>query len=94
MTKTAITFDQACARPCALQVAPSCGGPTLSGVDGYVCENCSVKLVELSARAATDDARCGYCGTIPAFRPARGEAICNRCAVNGLSQVRTWYERR
>jgi hypothetical protein len=88
-----ITFEESCARQCALRLT-TCGGPTVHGPDRYVCENCLVFLAEqCRSGAASASARCGYCGSSPAYAAPRGVPICESCATRALDTARAWYAR-
>jgi hypothetical protein len=94
MERRQITFEESCARACGLRLV-ECGGPTASGLDGYVCEKCAEFLVAQTNDAARLAALpCGYCGQFPSYAAARGVPICNACAVSALTAAKYWYSRR
>jgi hypothetical protein len=92
MERRRVTFEESCARVCALRLV-ECGGPTASGLDGYVCEKCAEFLVaQTSDSARLAAVPCGYCGRFPTYTAARGQPICGHCAAGGLAAARDWYQ--
>ena len=89
--KRPISFKEACERPCALKLT-RCGRPTVSGLDGFACENCLSHMVEQFDLSAVDGVRCGYCGSSPAYFKAHHTPVCALCAKQALQTARGWYE--
>ena len=91
--RRAISFEESCARPCALSLTV-CGGPTASGLDGYACENCLEFVLKQCESGAVARACCEYCGSSPAYVGLRGRPVCRSCAMQALQTARSWYGRR
>ena len=89
-----VSFAEACERPCAYRVS-ECSGPTASGLHGYACERCLLKVLkELDEGQTSVGATCSYCGAAPAFDEGLPEAVCAICVAKALGAVRCWYERK
>lgn len=94
MEKKPISFDESCARECAIKRV-QCGGPTASGLEGYICENCASSLVLMTqSNKNMNELSCSYCGNHPSIATTRGFRICLSCATKGLETVRNWYSRK
>lgn len=91
MRKRGISFDESCARPCVFRLV-ECGGPTASGLDGYICENCAeFVLAQAEGIAGAASPSCGYCGQSPGYSVPGKAAVCGRCASAALQAARCWY---
>ena len=94
MKRRQISFDESCGRPCALRLT-QCGGPTASGLDGYVCENCLTYIDEkFESGKATGNEPCRYCSETPTYTGVQGGAICGPCTKKSLDAAKYWYELR
>jgi len=91
IARVKLTFDESLGRPCALRFT-DCGGPTASGLDGYVCENCLAFVVSrLNGDQIEGEQHCGYCGGGAAFAGVRGQPLCLDCAQRAPEAARSWY---
>lgn len=92
MKRDRLTFEDASNRECGLKFV-ACGGPTVSGLGGYACENCLAHIVdEFEADRWVDSEQCSYCGKSPASEASDHYWICRSCASSALASAREWYK--
>jgi hypothetical protein len=94
MERRKLTFEESCSRSCAIKLT-TCGGPTASGLEGYICENCALFLVtQFKSGFGRLTKSCSYCGNQPTIKTTSRYNVCHSCAVKALETTRWWYEHK
>ncbi|HYW77537.1 MAG TPA: hypothetical protein VFA48_13120, partial [Gammaproteobacteria bacterium] len=80
MNRRRLTIEDAISRECALQLT-DCGGPTASGLEGYICENCAEYLLtQIKEGIGLGSDPCSYCGSVPTYNTISQFCVCQSCA--------------
>ena len=94
MDRRQVTFKEACARSCAIKLT-ECGGPTVSGLEGYICENCAAFLVtQIESGIGLSNQPCSYCGSQPTHKTIGQIFVCQACSMKALETAKRWYTRQ
>ena len=92
MKRRQISYKESCERECAHKLVP-CGGPTVHGLEGYICKNCATFLAEQIASGNNlSNEPCSYCGKEPSYNTVGNYYVCQACAHNAKQMVCSWKE--